>query len=209
MSRALCFRRGGPDAALELAFGIEKIDRRKLYGFIDTEVIDGTGRICTQVMLAGDGRTRVGRGSSALLMLDPDGNYLERQRLTPVGPSGEPLVRVPSSFDAPILLDAQASIDELLSHNIKAAYLLTPPVGASDLLEELRRGVIYTFPFSFRGGLEKDVGFLLANAEGLPFLLLGKPTRLEFVALHELTDSDTEEAAEIEDDDDEVDFAMI
>jgi len=206
MARALVFRRG----STELEFGLDRIDRRKLYGYVETEALDAQGRSCELALLGGDGRTLVGRGGSALLLLDPDGNHLERQELTPVGPDSAPLARVPSSFESPISLSVQASVDELLSHNVKAAYVLTPPMGAGELVDELRRGVIYTFPFSFRGGLEPDVGFLVANSEGVPFLLVGKPTRLEFVSLAELTDPETDldEPADADDEDD-VDFAMI
>lgn len=206
MSRALIFRHGSTD----LSFSLEKIDRRKLYGYVDTEVVDSTGRACELALLGGDGRTLVGRGGSSLALLDVDGNYLDKSTLTPIGPAGSPLSRVPSSFDAPIVLHGRASVDEFLKHNIKAAYALTAPMGATELLAELRGGAIYTFPFSFRGGLDPDVGFLVANPDGAPFLLLGKPTRLEFVSLAEISDPEADETLEPESDDgDEVDFAMM
>lgn len=210
MSRALIFHHGSTGTATDLAFGLEKIDRRKLYGYVDTEVVDGAGRACDTALLAGDGRTLIGRGGSALALLDVDGNYLDKASLTPIGPAGTPLSRVPSSFDAPIALHERASIDSLLNHNIKAAYALTPPMSATELLAELRGGAIYTFPFSFRGGLDPDVGFLVANPDGVPFLLLGKPTRLEFVSLAEIADPEADETVEPDSDDgDEVDFAMM
>ena len=43
-------------------------------------------------------------------------------------------------------------------------------MGAEDLLNELRAGAIYSFPFSYRGGLNPSVGFLLASSDGIPTL---------------------------------------
>ena len=205
MARALSFRHGKN----ELAFGLQKVDRKKLYGYVDTEVLDSAGRPCELSILASDGRTLVGRGGSALLMLDADGKYAPRGELRPVRDSGEAVHRVPSSFDAPIALDARASVDEFLSHNIKSVYSLVPPMGAGELLQELRQGFIYTFPFSYRGGLDPDVGFLMANGEGAPFLLLGKPTQFQFVSLSQEAAVDEETTLDTDDESDDMDFAMM
>ena len=205
MARALSFRHGKN----ELAFGLEKIDRKRLYGFVDTEVVDGKGRPCELAILASDGRTLVGRGGSSLMMLDADGKYAARSELAPVRDTGEPVSRVPSSFDAPIALHARATIDDLLSHNIKSVYALTPPMGATELLQELRQGFVYTFPFSYRGGLDPDVGFLLVNADGAPFLLLGKPTQFQFVSLAQVESVEEDSVPEADEDSDDMDFAMM
>jgi hypothetical protein len=208
MAKALVFRHGSTD----LSFNLEKVDRKKLYGQLDTEVLDEQGRPCQLAILAGDGKTLVsGRGGSALLMLDPDGGYCDRATLKPVDPEGAPLDKVPSSFNAPVPLSRRASIDEYLSHNVKAVYALQPPMGADALLGELRGGAIYSFAFSYRGGLDPDVGFLLASSDGAPFLAVGKKTRLQFVALPELADPEAEADLDDEgdDDDDSMDFGMM
>jgi hypothetical protein len=206
MAKALVFRYGSTD----LSFNLEKVDRKRLYGQVDSEVLDEQGRPCQLAILGGDGKTLVGRGGSSLCMLDPDGGYCERSALKPVGLDGTPLTKTPSSFAAPVALDRRASIDEYLTHNVKAVYALQPPMGADDLLRELRGGAIYTFAFSYRGGLDPEVGFLLASSEGAPFLAVGKKTRLQFVALPELADPDAEaDLDEDGDDDDSMDFGMM
>lgn len=207
MAKALVFRHGSTD----LSFNLEKVDRKKLYGQLDTEVLDAQGCPCQLAILAGDGKTLVGRGGSALLMLDPDGGHCDRAALKPVDHDGTPLTKVASSFNAPVPLDHRASVDEYLSHNVKAIYALQPPMGADDLLSELRGGAIYTFAFSYRGGLDPDVGFLLASSDGAPFLAVGKKTRLQFVALPELADPDAESELDEEgdEDDDSMDFGMM
>lgn len=206
MAKALVFKHGSTD----LSFNLERVDRKKLYGQLDTEVVDEQGRPCQLAILGGDGKTLVGRGGSALCMLDADGGYCDRSTLRPVGVDGAPLTKVASTFAAPVVLDQRASIDEYLAHNIKAIYALQPPMGADALLAELRGGALYSFAFSYRGGLDPDVGFLLANSEGLPFLAVGKKTRLKFVALPEIADPDAEaDLAEDSDDDDSMDFGML
>ncbi len=61
----------------------EKVDRSKLYGFIDVEALDSKGRKCTLATLAEDGRTIVGIGGSAFGVLSPDGEWLENRRSRP------------------------------------------------------------------------------------------------------------------------------
>jgi hypothetical protein len=206
MAKALVFRYGSS----ELSFNLEKVDRKKLYGQLDTEVVDSQGRPCQLATLAGDGRTLIGAGGSSLLMLDPDGNACDRAALKPVDPQGAELHKVASSFSAPVALDRRASIDEYLEHNVRAVYALQPPMGADALLGELRGGAIYAFPFSYLGGLNPSVGFLIASSDGAPFLAVGDKTRLQFVGLPELAESDpeTETAVDGEDDDD-MDFGMM
>lgn len=205
MAKPLVFRHG----STELSFQLEKVDRKKLYGYVDVEAEAG-GRPCQLAILGGDGKTLVGRGGSALAMLDPDGGWCARASLSPVGLDGQPVPRVPSSFSAPIALDSRASIDEYLGHNVRAVYALTPPMGADALASELRKGVIYTFPFSYRGGLNPDVGFLLAGADGTVFLAVGQKTRLAFVSLSQIAEPDAPDGLDDEEEDDgEMDFGMM
>lgn len=205
MAKPLVFRHG----KTELSFQLDKLDRDKLYGYIDTEALDDKGRACQLAILGGDGKTLAGRGGSALMYLDGDGNYTARGTLKPVSPEGQPLTAVPSSFGAAIPLSQRASVDEYLEHNVKSVYLLQPPMGADDLLKELRSGAIYTFPFSYRGGLNPSVGFLLATSDGIPTLAVGQKARLEFVSLSEVVDPEEETTVEEAGDDDEMDFGMM
>ena len=100
---------------------------------------------------------------------------MERGKLTPVDLQGEKIEPVPSSFSAPIELDTKATIEEYLSHLVRTAYQLDLGEAGSALLEELKKGTIYSFKYSYRGGLEYDTAFLLANPDGIPFLLVGTP----------------------------------
>lgn len=188
-----------------------KLDRAKLYGTVEVEAIDELGRRCELATLASDGKTLLGKGGKAMGFLSPEGRWLDRAALRPVDPEGSPLSSVPSSFDAPIVLERTATVDEYLAHNIKSVYMVDSEHPAlAELARELLAGTIYTFPYSFRGGLVADVGFLLAGADESIFLAVGQPTQLHFLGLDQLpTYEDEEGAAAGPGEEDELDFGML
>jgi len=187
---------------------IEKIDRTKLYGYVETEVQDDTGKRCELATLIGDGHSIVGKGGSAIAYLSADGDWRTRAELRPIDVQGQPITPVKSSFDAPIPLAETATIDDFLSHNIHLIYQLLPAAEAPELIEELRSGTIFRFPFSYRGGVEASPGFLLLSAEGVPFLCVGTPTAIEFTgptATAPVVDEQTDGAEE----EDALDFSLV
>ena len=71
----------------------------------------------------------------------------------------------------------------------------------------LKRGTIFSFSYSYRGGLEADAGFLLMGVDGNLFLAVGEPTNVEFIGLQQ-TAAIVEEKGEA-DETDPMDFDMI
>ena len=205
MPRALVFRHR--DA--ELSFQIEKLDRTKLYGSVDVEAIDDKGRKCELATLASDGRTLLGKGGTAAAFLSETGSWLERAALKPVDAFGDPIAPVPSSFAAPVELAGDTDIDDYLSHNVKSVYFLSTEADVAPLAAELKEGKIFKFPYSFRGGLVSDVGFLLANPEGQIFLAVGQPTRIHAIGLDVQPVYEDEETVAAEGETDELDFGMM
>jgi hypothetical protein len=197
MSKLLNLQYNGTPVALAL----EKVDRAKLYGFTDIEVQDDEGRPCELATLNGDGHTLAGKGGAALAQLSSSGLWCDKSALKPVNLNGEPITPVKSTFDAPVSLEQQASIDDYLNHNITSVYQLSAEGEAhTGLIEELKKGTIYTFPFSYRGGLEASTAFLLLGGDGNPFLAIGQEATLEFVGLKQVA-AVTEEETEAEEDD--------
>lgn len=192
----------------EIPFALEKVERSDLYGYVEIETFDDRDQPCKLATLTQDGRTLLGPGATATANLTPDGRWVERGALTPVGLDGEPLPTVPSSFSAPVALAERATVEQLLDHVIRSMYLLTCDEGWDDLRSELGDGAIFRFPFSFRGGLTADVGFLLANPGGSVFLLVGSPARLEFVGLAQAAPAADEED-EPGEEEDPLDFSMF
>lgn len=190
------------------SLGLSKIDRSVLYGFKEVEVLDEHGGRCELATLADDGCTILGRGGTAFASVAPDGVWCEKAALKPVDLDGKEIQPVPSSFSAPIPLSETASVNEYLAHNIRSVYLLRGEGDVSALIGELTRRVIFKFAYSYRGGLEADVGFLLAGADGNAFLAVGTPTRTEFVGLQQDLASPVEEEGS-EGETDLLDFDMI
>src|SRR5437867_4343464 len=109
----------------ELSLAMTKVDRDVLYGYVETETLDEKGGKCSTAALAGDGQTIIVSGGTAIANLSHDGRWLEKANLAPVDAEGKKLTPVPSSFSAPIELSKMATIDEYLSHSIRAVYQLS------------------------------------------------------------------------------------
>jgi hypothetical protein len=195
-------------AGRQIPFDLTKVAREKLYGYKETEAVDDHDRRCTLATLADDGRTLVGRGGVSFAYLTAERHWRDKSQLKPVDVQGEELAPHPSSFSAPIPLDERVSTDFYLEHNIRAVYHLTTAADAADLREELDGGAIFHFPFSYRGGLDPDAGFLLTNSEGDLFLTLGKPCVLRYLGLGEMALA-AEEGDEQEEEEDSLDFEMM
>ena len=120
-----------------------------------------------------------------------------------------------STFDTVVTLTDPTTIDDYLSHNVHLIYQLTheqpkdtPDQPVAELLEDLREGSIYRFPFSYRGGASASVGFLLIGGDGNLFLCVGVPTTFEYVGL-KATAAVVADAAEEVVEDDAIDFSLV
>jgi hypothetical protein len=203
VAKPLVFQWGDTD----LSFTLAKIDRSKLYGYKEVEVLDEDGNRCELATLADDGRTVVGRGGTGLGYVDADGAWCEKSKLKPVDLEGEEIEPVASSFSAPIKLFETVTAEGYLSHNIRLVYQLDTEDEIESLVQELRRGTIFSFPYSYRGGLEADAGFLLMGQDGHLFLAVGDPTNVEFIGLQQMAAMVAEE--DEVDETDLMDFDMI
>ena len=203
MAKPLIVRYAGQEIPLQL----EKVERADIYGYTDIESYSPTGELCRLATIAQDGRTMVGPGGTAMGYMSPDGMWVERGSLSPVTIEGEPLTSVPSTFSAPVDLTERATVEQLLDHTIRSVYLLSPEADWGGLRTELAAGTVYQFPFSYRGGLNPDAAFLLQGADQNLFLLVGSPSRVEFVGLAQAAPA--AEAEEVAEEDDDLDFSMF
>ncbi len=192
-------------AGVDLPLDMSRVERSDLYGYVEVEALDSQGRKCFSATLADDGQTVVASGGSAFAKLSADGKWLEKTQIKPVDVEGKEITPVPSSFAAPVALTQTATVEEYLSHNIRSVYQVSSEADLSGLMAKLKEGMIFSFPYSFRGGLEADAGFLLLAADGTPFVAVGSPTKLEFISFDQPAAAE-EEAAEGEED---LDFGMM
>lgn len=201
MARQLTFILGKK----EYAASPVKIDRRKLYGWTEVLALDDAGNPCEVVSTDDTGRYIIPRGGTAVGLLSPAGEWVERSELQVVTPEGRPVELRPSSFSSSIRLGSKATEEMLLDHEITDFYELTE---ASADLAAAVGDIIYTFDFCYTDGCEGNPAFLLASDDRV-FLLVGQKLCFEMVGYEEpgFIDEDTDD----EDDmmDGEVDFAMF
>jgi hypothetical protein len=184
MARSLQFTYGGRSVPCS----IEKVDRGRLYGSRSLETLDSHGHPCGLATLAADGHTLIPMGGTAIGHIGSDGRWVEGDALTAVDAEGHPLPRIPSSFDGLIPLEQTVAVDRLLEHSIRLTYALTPLEGPLDaeLASALESGAIFSFPFSWRGGVASDPAFLLRGEDGTVWLLIGDANRIRLVSLEQV-----------------------
>ncbi len=196
MARILTLSLDGEEFPVEII----KVDREKLYGSVEIEAFDEKGRPAEIKVLDADGMTLIDKGGTALATVDAKGNSIDRADLVPVNENGEVIKRVPSSFDGPNILH-KSKIDDYLDLIVKSVYYLSPGERPLDLLtDHLSAGLIYTFPFSYRGGLEYDDAFVVGQGKDA-FMIVGKRAEIGFVGLNQAAKLDQVEEQEISADD--------
>lgn len=203
MAKPLVFHLGETEFSLTL----NKVDRSKLYGYKDVQALDDSQQECDLATLAGDGRTLIGRGGTGLGWLDVDGCWREKSQLTPVDRDGKTIEPVGSSFGTPIKLFDTVTVEEYLEHNVRLVYAMDAEGDVDDAMAELKRGTIFRFPYSYRGGLEADAAFLLLNDKGELMMAVGTQTEIEYIGMQAPAVTVTEEGDS--DDSELMDFDMI
>ena len=191
----------------EFPVKLSKVDREKLYGSVAIEAFDDEGQEVFLRILAADGKTIIDKGGTALATVTEEGTSISRSKLLAVNSDGEELETVPSSFSAPNVLEP-ATVEDYLSHTVKSVYMLDPAEDSDlDYLQSvLSDGGVYKFPFSYRGGLEYDAAFLLAN-KGDVFMIVGQPAVLQFLKLGQAAVLDPIEEQEVSEED--LDFDLL
>jgi hypothetical protein len=170
MAKAIQFVAG----KLKFAAALTKIDRDKVYGFIELKVNDDKGNPCIMGSLLEDGRTLVLNGSTALKTVDASFNELDKKELKVVYQDGKDAVLVPSSYDGEVNL-TETSLDDLFNLEITSVYELdfedtSQKKSVSDYLAD---GKVARFVFNYRADYEGADAILIANASGV-FALTGR-----------------------------------
>lgn len=203
MARALVLSLDGREFPVSLI----KIDREKLYGTVEIEAFDEKGREASLRVLAADGKTLIDKGGTALATVNDKGDSVDRTKLVAVDEDGNKIEPVTSSFNEPNKLK-KATAEDYLSQIVKSVYLLQP-FEDSDLgylKDHLASNQIYTFPFSYRGGIEHDDAFVIGS-DGESFMVTGKKSSFHFVKLNQAAVLDSAEEQEISGDD--LDFDLL
>ncbi len=191
----------------EFSVSLGKVSRSNLYGDVTVEAFDEKGNPATIKVLAADGNTLIDKGGTALEMVDKSGNSINREAIRTVGPDGSELASIPSSFSHTNNL-ASATVEDYLSLIVKSIYWLQPNEDSKldVLLEHLGEGRIFSFPFSYRDGIETDEAFLVGNKTDA-FMIVGDQATLQYVKFNQAAELDAAEEQDISADD--LDFDLL
>lgn len=203
MARPLVLSLDGQEFSVTLV----KIDREKLYGKVDIEAFDEKGKEASLKVLLADGKTLIDKGGTALATLTEKGDSVDRNDLVPVNTDGEKIEQVTSSFNQTNIL-VPATVEDYFAQVVKSVYLVGAHEDAdiSDLHDHLSTDRMFTFPFSWRGGVEYDNAHLIGT-DGEAYLVVGKQAEFQFIKLNQAAVLESTEEEEISADD--IDFDLL
>ena len=170
MAKAIQFVAG----KLKFAAALTKIDRDKVYGFIEIKVNDDKGKPCIMGSLLDDGRTLVLNGATALKTVDSKYNELDKKTLKVVYQDGTDAVLVPSSSEGEVKL-LECSMDDLFNLEISSVYQLDIEDAEQKKMVTnfLADGKVARFVFNYRADYEGADAIIISNANGI-FALTGR-----------------------------------
>jgi len=186
--------------------GISKVDRDKVYGYVEEVVTDKEGNLCTVGSLLDDGQTLVLSGATALKTVDAKLNEVDKKTLKTVFQDGKDAVLIPSSYDSEIQLK-ESGMDDLFNLEVSTVYQLTWEDVASkaSLLKLLENGKVFQFVFNYRADYEGADALVIA-AQNEVFVLTGRMLSFDF--LEKKTAAPVVEEV-IEETEEEMDFGML
>lgn len=192
---------------LKFEASLTKVDRDKLYGFIEVVVCDNKSKPCTMGSLLDDGRTLILNGATALKTVDSFFNELDKKTLKVVYQDGNDAVLVPSSYEVEVKL-TETTLDDLFNLEITNVYQLdiedaNQKKSVSGFLAD---GKVARFIFNYRADYEGADAILISNKEGI-FVLTGRI--IDFTYLENKLVQSTENLVEETTDEEEMDFGML
>ena len=203
MAKAIQFNAG----KLTFAASLTKVDRDKVYGYIEDKVNDNKGNPCTMGSLLDDGKTIVLNGATANKTVDASFNELDKKKLKVVYQDGKDAVLVPSSYDGEVLLTL-TSLDDLFNLEVTIVYQLDfeDALQKKSVSDFLASGKVARFIFNYRADYEGADAILIANTNGI-FALTGRIIDFPFLKneLEPISETLIEQPIELE----EMDFGML
>lgn len=203
MARSLNFSLNGA----ELSVSIEKVDRKKIYGWVEKKALDRDDNICHFGSISGDGMHIFGKESFEQGYIDEKGSWVEKSTLKVVDNNGNVLEKEEASFKKTIELAETVTVDEYLNHTVKSVYELEAPEEMHKAVQELDG--VYKFFFNYTVSYSPDPAFLIANDDAL-FMIVAEESGFEFIGLQEVESAVLVEDEEDEEEaGDELDFSMF
>jgi len=185
--------------------GLTKVDRDKVYGYIEEVVFDKDGHSCSLASILDDGMTVVPSGATALKTVDPQNREVDKKTLKTVYMDGTAAALVPSSYDAEIDLK-EVTLTDLYDLEVTSLYQVDFDNSAdkSVALELLKNVAGLGFVFNYRADYEGANAIVIKSQDAV-FILVGRSLQFEYLKnqqalIVEETETDSEE---------DVDFGML
>ncbi len=186
---------------------INKVDRDKVYGFVEELVTDASGNLCTTGSIMDDGSTIILSGATALKTVDKNNKEVDKKTLKAVYMDGKDAVLVPSSYDQEVILQ-KTIVDDLYNLEVTAVYQMAfedAEIAKADVLKMLGDDY-YRFVFNYRSDYEGADAIMLAKGTEV-FVLTGRLLEFNFLEnKNTVVVLEDETAAET---DDSIDFGML
>jgi len=189
----------------EVKYTIQKLDRKKLYGYTIVDVKDDNGLKCELASISDDGKYILAKGCISYVYLNGRNEFVEKSEIQVVDKENNPLEKISSSFDLERIELVPGTMNDYFRLHVKAVYQLNED-DEDSLIDIVEKHDLLYFKFNYRTDYDFDDAFILQN-EGELFMVIGRISPFEFVGLEQATEP---AIANVEDDDDDdLDFGML
>ena len=202
MARALNFSFKGEKFSL----GIQKLDRKKLYGYTSVAVQDDNGSKCGLATISDDGKYILSKGCVGYTTLNERNEYVPSTSIKMVDGDGKAIEKILSSFDLEDIDLTIGLMDDYLTLYVKSVYQLNPngETDLSSLIKILAEHKLLYFKFNYRTDYDADDAFLLYSGEAV-FMVIGQISPFEFIGLEKAV----AEVVVTEEEEEDFDFGML
>lgn len=186
---------------------LTKVDRDKVYGYVEEKVTDKLDKSCILGAMLDDGQTVILPGSTVLKTVDEQNSEVDKKALKTVYMDGSDAVLMPSVYDQEVKMEAVDIID-LFNLEVSAVYQLNGIDGeAQKIMFALTAGdKLYRFAFNYRSDYDAADAILLGNGKDV-FVMAGRSIDFEYLQNTTVVipvDEDT-----TSEEDDNLDFGML
>ena len=184
---------------------LTKVDRDKVYGYIEEAVFDKDGNTCFLASMLTDGMTLVPSGATAMKTVDAGNLEVDKKKLKTVYMDGTEATLVPSSYDGEINLK-EVTLNDIYDMEVTSVYQVDfeASIDKSTALEILGNVPGLGFVFNYRADYEGADAILISSQESV-FILVGRALKFGYLKNQQaLMQEEIDTANE-----DELDFGML
>ena len=179
---------------------LTKLNRDKVYGWVETKYADSDNNECNFITLLDDGKTMIDSGGLALKTINDIGDEIDKSTLIATNiADGTPALLQPSVFEQENVLSTDKTLEDYLLMDVKSVYQLGIS-GDDQILALLKEHKVLYLPFNYRAGYDPDDAFLISQGEHI-FIVVGKFNQFTFSSLElptVLEDESDEEAVDLD-----------